>query len=128
VKDLLDTHTFIWWANNDPALSVTVRGVLASRANDIYLSAVSTWEIAIKVAIGKLTLAQPVSSFVTAQVAQYQFQPLAITLDHTYQVESLPLHHNDPFDRLLIAQGLMENLVILTRDAEFPQYGVQTLW
>jgi PIN domain nuclease of toxin-antitoxin system len=84
--------------------------------------------MAIKVAIGKLTLAQPVSSFVTAQIALYQFQTLLITLDHTYQVETLPLHHNDPFDRLLIAQAFMENLVILTCDSDFPQYGVPILW
>lgn len=84
--------------------------------------------MAIKVAIGKLTLAQPVSSFVAAQIAQHQFQSLVITHDHTYGVEKMMLHHNDPFDRLLIAQALQENLVLLTRDSEFGQYGVSTLW
>ncbi len=128
MKVLLDTHTFIWWVNNDPLLSPAVRTVVGDRANDIFLSAVSTWEMAIKIAIGKLSLAQSVGSFVNAQITQYQFKTLMITFDHTYQVETLPLHHSDPFDRLLIAQALVENLVILTRDPNFQQYGVSTLW
>ena len=84
--------------------------------------------MAIKSAIGKLLLAQPVSSFIDAQIAQYNFRPLTITHEHAYQVETMTMHHNDPFDRLLIAQALMEDLVILTRDSEFSQYGVKTLW
>lgn len=128
VKVLLDTHAFIWWANNDPSLSAAARSVIEDRSNDIFLSAVTTWEMAIKAAIGKLSLAQPVSSFVDGQVSQYQFHPLTITTHHTYQVETMTLHHADPFDRLLIAQALLENLVIVTRDPEFAAYGVQTLW
>lgn len=128
MKALLDTHAFIWWANNDPALSPRVRTFVGDRNNEIFLSAVSTWEMAIKIAIGKLVLAQPVGSFVRSYAAQYDFQPLTITFDHTYQVESLPLYHADPFDRLLIAQALFEDLTILTRDSTFVQYGVPTLW
>jgi PIN domain nuclease of toxin-antitoxin system len=128
VRALLDTHAFIWWANNDPALSNAARVVLANRTNEIFLSAATIWEMAIKAALGKLVLAQPVSSFVSSQIAQYQFLPLTITLDHAYQVETLPPYHNDPFDRLLIVQATLENLVILTRDPEFAQYGVSTLW
>ena len=125
---LLDTHTFIWWANNDPSLSPAVTVALGDRNNEIFLSAVSTWEMAIKIALGKLTIAQPLRSFVLSQIALYQFQPLTITYDHTYQVESLPAHHNDPFDRLLIAQAVVEDLVILTRDEQFGKYGVPLLW
>jgi PIN domain nuclease of toxin-antitoxin system len=128
VKALLDTHAFIWWANNDPSLSPIARAVLQNRSNEIFLSAASTWEMAIKAALGKLILAQSVSSFVEEQIAQYQFLRLTITPDHTYQVETLPHYHNDPFDRLLIVQATLENLVILTRDPEFAQYGVPTLW
>jgi PIN domain nuclease of toxin-antitoxin system len=84
--------------------------------------------MAILAAIGKLSLAQPVSSFVNAQMTQYNFQPLTITHEHTYQVETMTMHHKDPFDRVLIAQALMADLVILTRDSEFSQYGVKTLW
>lgn len=109
-------------------MSPIAANVLANRTNDIYLSAASTWEISIKVSRGKLTLAQPVSSFVVAEIAQNQFEPLVVTLQHTYRVSTLPLHHKDPFDRLLIAQAQEEGLVILTRDPEFAKYQVQTLW
>jgi PIN domain nuclease of toxin-antitoxin system len=128
VKALLDTHTFIWWAHNDSSLSAIARSVLENRVNEIFLSAVTTWEMAIKYAIGRLSLAQPVSSFVNTQMAQYHIQPLTITFEHTYYVENMPFHHTYPFDRLLIAQAVLEDLVILTRDPEFLQYGVQTLW
>jgi len=84
--------------------------------------------MAIKIAIGKLTLGLPLNSFVLSQTLQYQFKPLHVTYDHTYQVQFLPHHHKDPFDRLLIAQALVEGLVILTADHEFPQYGVQVVW
>ena len=128
MRVLLDTHAFIWWANDDPSLSLSAKRVIEDRSNEIFLSAITSWEMAIKSAIGKLLLAQPVSSFIDAQIAQYNFRPLTITHEHAYQVETMTMHHNDPFDRLLIAQALMEDLVILTRDSEFSQYGVKTLW
>lgn len=84
--------------------------------------------MAIKVAIGKLALSASVPIFVASQVSQYQFIPLPINYDHTYQVETMTLHHNDPFDRLLIAQAMVENLVLLTSDSKFGPYGVPTLW
>jgi PIN domain nuclease of toxin-antitoxin system len=128
VRALLDTHAFIWWANNDPLLTPVAKNVIGDTSNEIFLSAVCTWEMAIKIAIGKLTLASPLQSFVLSQISQYQFKPLLITHDHTYQVETLPRHHNDPFDRLLIAQALVENLVILTRDPQIQRYNVTTMW
>lgn len=128
MRALLDTHAFIWWANNDPSLTAVAKAVIGDSSNEIFLSAVSTWEMAIKMAIGKLTLTLPLSMFVASQVSQYQFKPLRITYAHTYQVRTLPLHHNDPFDRLLIAQSIVENLVLLTVDAKFVPYGVQTVW
>ena len=128
MRALLDTHTFIWWANNDPSLTPNVKTVIGDKSNEIFLSAVSSWEMAIKISIGKLTLALPLNSFVLSQASQHQFKPLPITYDHTYQVETLPLHHKDPFDRLLIAQAMVENLILLTCDSEFAPYGVQTLW
>jgi PIN domain nuclease of toxin-antitoxin system len=128
VRLLLDTHAFIWWANNDPQLSTPARIAVGDRANEIFLSSVSTWEMAIKVAIGKLTLSATVPVVVASQVSQYQFIPLPINYEHTYQVETMPLHHTDPFDRLLIAQALVENLLIVTCDSKFGPYGVSTLW
>jgi len=104
VRALLDTHTLIWWANADPALSASVRAVISDPANEIFLSAATTWEMAIKIAIHKLTLSLPLDQFVSFQVQQYGFIPLQVAHEHTYSVASLPLHHNDPFDRLLITQ------------------------
>ena len=84
--------------------------------------------MAIKIAIGKLTLSVSLDSFVFSQIAHYQFKPLFVRYDHTYEVRTMPLHHGDPFDRLLIAQATVENLVILTRDPLFAPYGVSTVW
>jgi PIN domain nuclease of toxin-antitoxin system len=84
--------------------------------------------MAIKIALGKLAIAQPLDSFIVSQIALYQFQPLTITYDHTYYVETMPPHHKDPFDRLLIAQATLEGLVLLTRDPLFKAYGVPLLW
>jgi PIN domain nuclease of toxin-antitoxin system len=109
-------------------LTSAARSAIGDSTNEIFFSSVSTWEMAIKIALGKLTLAMPLNSFVRSQILQYQFKPLLITYDHTYQVQFLPQHHRDPFDRLLIAQAMIENLVILTHDQEFPQYGVQVAW
>jgi PIN domain nuclease of toxin-antitoxin system len=128
VKALLDTHTFIWWTSNDPALTIVAKNAIEDGSNEIFLSAVSTWEMAIKISLGKLTLAGPLQPLVLSHTAQYLLKPLSITYDHTYIVETLPLHHKDPFDRLLIAQAMVENLVILTCDSEFAKYGVPILW
>jgi PIN domain nuclease of toxin-antitoxin system len=128
VRTLLDTHTFIWWANADPALSQPVIDVLSDPTNDIFLSAVTPWEMAIKIALGKLTLTVSLSTFVPFQVSLYGFLPLLVNYDHAYRVGTLPQYHGDPFDRLLIAQAIEENLVILTCDSKFAPYGVPTLW
>jgi PIN domain nuclease of toxin-antitoxin system len=128
VRALLDTHTLIWWSTNDPSLTQLVKDVIADRSNEIFLSSVSAWEMAIKIAIGKLTLTVPLDSFIASQVSQYEFKPLWVTYDHTYKVQALQAHHNDPFDRLLIAQSIVENLVILTCDAKFAPYRVPTVW
>jgi PIN domain nuclease of toxin-antitoxin system len=128
VRALLDTHTFIWWANADPALGVAASEALSDAANEIYLSAVTPWEMAIKIALGKLTLSVPLSTFVPFQVSLYGFIPLLVNYDHAYRVGTLPLHHGDPFDRLLIAQAMEENLVLITCDGKFGPYGVPTLW
>lgn len=128
MRALLDTHTFIWWANADPALGVAASEALSDAANEIYLSAVTPWEMAIKIALGKLTLSVPLSTFVPFQVSLYGFIPLLVNYDHAYRVGTLPLHHGDPFDRLLIAQAMEENLVLITCDGKFGPYGVPTLW
>jgi PIN domain nuclease of toxin-antitoxin system len=128
MRALLDMHTFLWWNANDPKLSPLCRQLIADPANTIYLSAVSAWEIAIKTQIGKLTLPEPPDLYVLSRVKNNNFQVLPITLQHALHTYTLPLHHRDPFDRILIAQSQLENLPILTVDALIAQYGVQTIW
>jgi len=128
VRALLDTHTFLWWVDADPLLSPAVREVLASKTNEIYFSAVASWEIAIKVSLGRLVLAGEIEGHIADQIQINEFRLLPIILSHTCRVSSLPFRHRDPFDRLLIAQAQLEDLVILTRDPKFRYYDVQTLW
>jgi len=128
VRYLLDTCAFLWWADGDPKLPATAEAAIRDRNNEIYLSSVSSWEIAIKVRIGKLVLAQSVSSYVNDQVALNSFKLLTVELPHTFRGSLLPRYHDDPFDLLLIAQAQEEILTILTSDPEFPKYPVQVLW
>ena len=125
---LLDMHTFLWWNADSPLLSQTCRDVLADPANRIYLSVASGWEIAIKHQIGKLNLPEPPASYVRSRVIQNNFEILPITLDHALLTNTLPLHHKDPFDRILIAQSIIEGFPILTADALFSEYEAAVVW
>jgi len=128
VKALLDTHTFLWWNLDDPQLSATARAVIGDGGNEIFVSAASAWEIAIKVGKGRLVLPEPPERYVANRMAHFRFQALPIQLSHALRVASLPSIHDDPFDRLLIAQSQMENLPILTADSEIGRYPVDVLW
>ena len=128
MQALIDTHTFLWWTLNDPALSPVCRQILADRANTLYISVISVWEIVIKTQLGKLPLPDPPAQFITSRMAANGFVLLPLRLEHALQVYNLPLHHRDPFDRILIAQAQVENLPILTIDALIRQYAVQTIW
>jgi PIN domain nuclease of toxin-antitoxin system len=116
---LADTHVILWSISDDRRLSEHYRAILASEAV-VFASAASVWEIAIKRSIGKLN----VPDDLTTLLPRMRFQPLAITLQHANAVGSLPHHHGDPFDRLLIAQAQMEKLSILTADPHFARYDV----
>src|SRR5437667_12643075 len=100
---LLDSHAFLWWVKNDRALKRRARAAIADVDNECFLSHASAWEMAIKASLGKLKLSSPVGQFVLDQCETNNFQLLPITLAHVAAVESLPFHHRDPFDRLLIA-------------------------
>ena len=121
---LLDSHTFLWWVSNDRALTRRPRAVIADAANDCYVSHASIWEMAIKASLGKLTLPSPAERFVATQCAINGFHLLPIALDHIGLVEALPLHHRDPFDRLLVAQARIEGLTLVSRDPSLKAYGV----
>ena len=121
---LLDTHAFLWAVSDVPRLSNQARTVLQDGNNLVFVSAATAWEISIKKAIGKLKV--PAGSYLN-ELKVHRFIPLDITTEHALAVEQLPLHHNDPFDRLLIAQAQVERLTLVTRDSRIGQYTVQTL-
>ena len=124
---LIDTHTFLWFINDDPQLSTAAATLLESE-HTILLSTVSIWEIALKISIGKLTLAQPFEQFIPEQLALNDITLLPIRITDCSRVVNLPFHHRDPFDRMLIAQASVDQMPIVSIDAAFDAYGVQRLW
>ena len=125
---LLDTHVFLWWAEDNPALSNSARQAIGDEANECFLSIVSCWEMAIKASLGKLRLSPSVERFVVEQVGSNGFQLLPVDFRHVAAVEGLPFHHRDPFDRLLVTQTLAENLILVTADSLMGKYGISVLW
>jgi PIN domain nuclease of toxin-antitoxin system len=128
VKLLLDTHSFIWFIEGNPLLSATARPLIEEPANDVFLSVASLWEMAIKISIGKLQLREPFDQLVPQQIQLNNITLLNIAISHTVVVTQLPYHHRDPFDRLLIAQSITENLPLVSSDGVFDQYGVNRVW
>ncbi len=128
MKALLDTHTFLWWVTNDRLLSTKVEGILRDRSNQIFVSAATGWEIAIKSQIGKLNFPTPPEPFMLQQLALNSSVALPMGLEHGLQVYHLPLYHRDSFDRILIEQSQLEDMPILTSDSKIAQYGVDVIW
>jgi len=128
MRILLDTHAFLWWNMEDPQLSSHARKIIANGENEIFLSAASVWEIAIKAARGKLVLPEPPAQYITHRVALHRFQPLHIQAGHAAQTYDLPRHHDDPFDRLLIAQSQIEAMPLLSADSEIQKYEIEVIW
>ena len=128
MKALFDTHTFLWWNLDSPDLSPGARNFIADGSNELFLSAASAWEIAIKFSRGRLRLPEDPGRYIGERMAHYRFQALPIQLSHALHVYKLPPIHQDPFDRLLISQSLLENLPILTSDVEITKYDVQVIW
>jgi PIN domain nuclease of toxin-antitoxin system len=121
---LVDTHALLWWLTDDPALSATAREALAEPANVVLVSAASVWEIAIQRALGKLTVPDDLLSQIEAE----GFGWLAVKAEHAWRVRDLPPHHRDPFDRLLVAQSLVEQMPIVSADPRLAAYGVEARW
>jgi len=125
---LLDTHSLLWWLAGDAALSTTARAAIADSANEVFVSAASAWEIGTKHRIGKLPGVGPLVAAFPAAIADQGFQPLPITLRHGQLAGTLPGPHRDPFDRMLIAQSMLEDLVLVSNETVFEPYGVKRLW
>lgn len=128
MKLLFDTHSFIWWHSQRAKLSPEVLKFCADPDNQLYLSVVTVWEIQIKHQIGKLELTKPIETIVEEQQLQNAVTLLPITLPHVLQLDSLPLHHRDPFDRLLIAQAQIEGLTVISHDSMFGHYSIKVVW
>ncbi len=125
---LLDTHAFLWFIAGDIRLSQTARTLIENPENQVFFSQVSLWEIAIKISLGKLTLLQPFEKLIAEQLRENQIQLLDIRLQHAAGVISLPFHHRDPFDRMLIAQAQAEHLTLVSEDSAITQYDVLRAW
>jgi len=121
---LLDTHIFLWFVNDDPRLSNSLKDLIESENDLSFLSVASLWEMSIKYNLGKLTLAPSYEEFIEREVLQSSIILLNIRLEHLKINASLPFHHRDPFDRIIIAQSLAESIPIVTVDSAFSQYSV----
>ncbi|MEX2535888.1 MAG: type II toxin-antitoxin system VapC family toxin [Trueperaceae bacterium] len=128
MKLLLDTHTFLWWCADSQRLSETARRAISAKSNDVLVSAVNGWEIAIKARLGRLRLSEKPSTFMARMLALHAFKVLPVTMAHAVAEYDLPEHHHDPFDRLLIAQAKSEGALLATNDEIVKRYEVMTLW
>jgi PIN domain nuclease of toxin-antitoxin system len=128
MKLLLDTHAFIWWDSEPARLSPQALALCQDRENALLLSVVSIWEMQIKLQLGKLRLALPLREIVESQRQTNNVEILPITLAHVLALENLPVHHKDPFDRLLVAQAIIEEVVLVSGDPNIAKYPVRVVW
>ena len=128
MRFLIDTHVFLWFIAGDTRLSETVRKAIEDENNEVLLSIASVWEIAIKTSVGKLALMKPFAELIPEQIADNEIDVLPIHFEDLKIVASLPLHHRDPFDRILIAQGIRYGVAIATDDPSFAYYGIPLFW
>ena len=128
MRVLLDTQALLWFLLDDPKLSDAATAVIGHPGSEVLVSPASYWEIAIKISLGKYALDEPVSAFFERELQANQFTILPILPRHAAQVAELPFHHRDPFDRLIIAQALVEDVPVVSSDAQWDAYAVHRLW
>ena len=128
MQDLLDTHTLLWFFSGNENISITARELIEDTNNLKYISFASVWEMAIKQSKGRLNLSVPIDDYIQQKIQFADFKILDIQISHLQAVSSLPFHHNDPFDRLLIAQAMVKNIPIISRDSMFDSYKVNLIW
>ena len=125
---LLDTHAFLWWVMDAKQMSDGARNAIGNPDNQVLLSPVCGWEIAIKTTLGRLDLPSPATDSMPEQLHRNGFGVLPVSMHHALEVSSLPTHHQDPFDRLLIAQSRSEGIPVISGDAAFRSYDVEIVW
>ena len=125
---LLDTHSFLWFVLNDPRLGAAAKKAIENSANTILISPASFWEIAIKISGGKYKLVRSYEDFWRRGMVENNIDILPIELRHTSQLLSMPFHHKDPFDRLLVAQALAEQIPLISNDSTLDTYGIERIW
>lgn len=128
MRILLDTHVLLWWLSDPQRLNTKARRLLEDEENEVLLSSISVFEIVVKTGLGKLQLQEPPEELIERVVREQALVPLSIRHDHALAVASLPPIHADPFDRLLIAQSLVESIPLLTADAVFRSYELDMVW
>ncbi len=128
MKPLLDTHTLLWFIAGSSQLSRTARTLIEDGANEKYVSIASLWEIAVKISIGKMSLTAPFEVLFPHQLESNGFELLPVNINHTSVITSLPLHHRDPFDRILVAQAITEKMDLVSADKVFDNYRVSRFW
>lgn len=127
MKILLDTHAFIWFVEDDVQLPDRLKKLIENPSNEIYLSIASIWEIAIKIQLKKLTVNKSIKEIIDL-VHNNGFELIPILPKHIIRLSDLEFHHRDPFDRMIIAQGLVENQEIVSKDKDFDSYGIKRIW
>jgi PIN domain nuclease of toxin-antitoxin system len=127
MKAILDTHAFLWALAGDGRMSRHARDIFAG-STELSLSMASIWEILIKVQAGKMNFPRPAGPYVIRKLVENRIEVLPISIDHLLAVERLPMHHRDPFDRMLIAQSIEEHLPVVTADRVFARYPVDVIW
>lgn len=128
MRILLDTHVLLWWLSGNESLSVPARAVIADAESETFVSAASAWEIAIKYKQGRLPTAASFAGDIEGTIGRHGFSAIPITVRHGELAGGLPLHHKDPFDRMLIAQAQAERLPLISNERLFDRYGVARLW
>jgi len=128
MKILLDTHAFLWWITDDQKLSSRAREVISDAENELFFSAASGWEISIKVQLGRLKLPEEPERFIPEQLRLNFIRSLPIQMRHALFVSTLPNHHRDPFDRMLVAQAQLEEMSVLSADLQMSRYQVELIW
>ena len=128
MKYLLDTHAFLWFVLDDKRISTEAKSIIEDSRNEIYFSAASAWEMAIKTKLARLKIAGDFESFVIEQLSTNSFVPLSITIAHSLYTERLPEVHKDPFDRILVAQSNLEDLPLISKDKKIRNYEVKMVW